>query len=163
MIRGALVLLTAVTAAAPALAVPGPESVAVVANANIAESVSLARAYARARQVPDQQVCLLDLPDVADITLEELRTLVIGGIEACLAPDGIIERIEAVVLMRGVPLRVAIPTDAGDQRVSLAAALGAWRSASADGTPLVGRPPGEMATCGSSPCYAAAWRNPFRR
>ena len=37
MIRGALVLLTAVTAAAPALAVPGPESVAVVANANIAE------------------------------------------------------------------------------------------------------------------------------
>lgn len=146
----------------PSAAVPGPDSVVVIANVNIAESVALARAYAEARQVPDRQVCLLDLPDTIDITLEEHETLLLEGLEACLSDEGLVERIEAAVLIRGVPLRVSIPVPGGERRVSLAAALGLWRSATPEGAPLLGEPPGTEATCGDSPCYAAQWRNPFR-
>jgi hypothetical protein len=60
-----------------------------------------------------------------------------------------------------MPLRVEIPTGAGTRRVSLAAALGVWRSTNA-GEPLLGQPPGIDAMCGSATCYAARWMNPFR-
>lgn len=157
---GRLVGLLILTLPSPARAVPGPETVAVVANANVAESVELAWTYAAARQVPDRQVCSLDLPEVVDLSLDELEDLVMGGLADCLGD--VLERIEAVVLIRGVPLRVSVPTGDGDQRVSLAAALGLWRSELEDGTPLLGQPPGQMSTCGTSACYAARWTNPFR-
>jgi uncharacterized protein (TIGR03790 family) len=159
----ALLVVALGLVSSPAAAVPGPESVAVVANANLAESVALAWEYAAARQVPDRQVCLLDLPEVVDITLEEFQDQVMAGLVECLVPAEVLTRLEAVVLIRGVPLRVAIPTDDGEQRVSLAAALGVWQSTQDDGTPLLGQPPGQMAACGgSSTCYAARWPNPFR-
>jgi len=147
-------------AAAAAGAVPGPETTAVVANVNDPESVALAATYAAARDVPARQQCLLDLPSAADITLDEFRTRLFEPLGVCLG--GLRSRIEAVVLVRGVPLRVAVPVGAETKLVSLAAALMLWDSALGDGTPLLGREPGRNADCGGTPCYAANWNNPFR-
>lgn len=153
-------LLSAVClCAAPAVAraVPGPDSVVVIGNASVAESVALARRYAAARRVPDRQVCLLDVADTEDISLDAYRATFLSPLEACLDAGGVTDRIEAALLVRGVPLRVIIPTAGGDRSVSLAAALGVWRS-ERDGEPILGTPPGRM-TMG---VYAAFYNNPFR-
>lgn len=149
-------------AAAPAAATPGPDSVVVIANANVPESVALATRYAAARDVPQGQVCALDLPVAEDISLAEYETRLLAPLRACLGDAR--ARIEAAVLIRGVPLRVDVPVPDGDgtELVSLAAALGVWESTLDDGTPLLGQPPGTRADCGGVACYAARWRNPYR-
>ncbi|MEW5849974.1 MAG: TIGR03790 family protein [Myxococcota bacterium] len=145
----------------PALAVPGPDSVVVVGNASDADSVALAERYVAARAVPRTQLCLLPLPDVVDLSLDDYRTLFQQPLEECLS-RGVMDRVDTVLLVRGVPLRVAIPTPEGEERVSLAAALMLWRSLTLDGEPLLGLPPGDVANCGGTPCVAAHWRNPYR-
>jgi hypothetical protein len=145
-------------------AVPGPDSVAVVANAEQPASVELAVRYARARGIPDGQVCPLSLPTGATMSLEAYRTDLEAGLVDCLSVAGVSDRIEAVVLAKGVPLRVRIPVEGGgNQRASTAATLAVWQSTLVDGgDPVVGQAPGFQANCGGSPCLAAAWPNPFR-
>jgi hypothetical protein len=144
------------------IAVPGPDSTAIAANVNDPESVALAEAYRSARDIPRAQMCLLDLPAEIDLTLADYRALFLDPFVACLGAA--IDRIEAVVLIRGVPLRVAIPIDGSrSERVSLAAALAVWRSTTAADTPVLGEPPGNDADCGGTPCYAARWQNVYRR
>ena len=154
-VPGLLVLLSA-----GAYAVPGPDSVVVVSNASVAESVLLGDAYADAREVPHTQRCALELPDTVDIDLATFRDRLLEPLRACLGDAE--PRIEAAVLVRGVPLRVAIPTDEGADRVSLAAALGLWRSEHRrNGGPLLGEPPGRLGQCGANRCLSATWRNPW--
>ncbi|MBX3269133.1 MAG: TIGR03790 family protein [Sandaracinaceae bacterium] len=149
-------------AASVARATPGPDTTVVVANANVPESVALARRYAGARGVPDAQVCLLDVEDVEDLELEAYEAQVLGPLRACLDRTvGARARMEAAVLIRGMPLRVRVATGASPDVVSLAAALGLWET-TAMGRPLLGAPPGMSAMCGATPCYAAAWPNPYR-
>jgi len=143
------------------LAVPGPDSVCVVGNSAIAESVALALRYAEARDLPDGQVCLLDLPREPEIDFDVFEADLLGGIEACLDAAGVADRMESLLLVRGVPVRVLVPTDDGDRRASVAAALGVWRSTLPDGTPMAGMPPGEPTMCVDTPCYAATWLNPY--
>jgi len=144
-------------------AVPGPDSVAVVANGNDLESVALARLYLEARQIPERQLCLLDLPSEHTIDLATYEARFEAPLFACLDAAGVSDRIEAVVLARGVPLRVTVPTATGDQRASLAATLGVARSVTATAAEhrLVGRPPGARISCGGSTCLGATWRNPY--
>ncbi|HJL16777.1 MAG TPA: TIGR03790 family protein [Sandaracinaceae bacterium LLY-WYZ-13_1] len=155
------VLFCALLAPSAAAATPGPDTVAVVGNANVPESVALAERYAEARDVPANQVCLLDVEDVETVSLEAYRTDFLEPLRTCLDGGGARERIEAVLLVRGVPLRVTVP-DGGDRPVSLAAALMLWDSEmEADGAPLLGQPSGREAMCGSATCYAARWSNPY--
>lgn len=157
----ALILSLSASAASEASAVPGPDSVAVVANANVPGSVALAERYRAARAIPRGQVCALDLPEVETLPLTDFVARFMGPLMSCLEAAGAQARIEAVVLVRGVPLRVELP---GAGRASLAAALGTWRSVeTATGLPLLGKPPGREQSCGGTPCSAAAWENPFRR
>mgnify|MGYP000615942768 CR=1 FL=1 len=123
-------------------AVPGPDSVAVIANKNIPESIALGKSYIAARQVPKGQLCLLDLPNKEDITLVEYQSKLLKPFEACLNKNGVLKRIEAVLLIRGVPLRVTIPKASVSKRaprISLAAALGIWKSTQ-KGKPVLGFP-----------------------
>ncbi len=155
-------VLSLLSVTAPAAATPGPDSVVVVANANVPESVALAMRYADARDVPQNQICLLDVMDVEDLTLEEYTSTFLEPLRACLDAGGVRDRIEAAVLIRGVPLRVSIPAGSGSEVVSLAAALGLWDSTHSDGTPMLGHEPGTVASCGAGvSCYAAFWRNPY--
>jgi uncharacterized protein (TIGR03790 family) len=145
-----------------ARAVPGPDTTAIIANANVPESVALAMRYAEARDVPSGQVCLLDVPDAIDIPIETFRTNVMAALETCLTDAGAIERLEAVVVMRGIPLRVSWEAEGRSWRSSLAAALGVWKSTMA-GAELLGRVGnGTLADCGGGPCYRARFVNPIR-
>lgn len=154
--------LAAVVVARPAGAFPGPDTTAVLCNGDVPESVALAQKYAAARAVPPNQVCKTSgVADVADITFADFRNKLMDPFVQCLKDGGSYDRIEAVLLVRGLPIRVAVPAMAGDQNASVAAALGAWRS-TLDGTttPLLGQPPGQISNCGS-PCLAAKWNNPL--
>lgn len=157
-----LALLLGLVGAPCAHATPGPDSVAVLANADVPGSVALATTYAAARQIPARQVCPLPLPLGPDIDLATFREALETPLRACLDAGGVLGRIEAVVLARGVPLRVVLPAEAGGGRVSLAAALSLWDSVSlADGSPVLGRPAGRLFPCGQAMCFGASWRNPY--
>lgn len=140
-----------------AFATPGPDSVVVVANANVPESVALAETYAAARDVPDAQVCLLDLPETEDIGLAEFEMMLLEPLRACLdATPTVRDRIESVLLVRGVPLRVNANVGTGTRAVSLAAVLGLWDSVDALGMPVFRQSPGT-----GSP-FRAVWPNPYQ-
>jgi uncharacterized protein (TIGR03790 family) len=160
----ALIGVLAFAAASTAHATPGPDSVAVLGNASVPESVALAEQYANARNVPPNQICNVAVPDQDSLTLDEYGTMVLAPFETCLMRNGVIDRIEAVVLVRGIPIRVMVPvTGGGMQSVSLAAALQTWHSHATTGAmmPLLGMDPGNSLMCGGSTCYAARWRNPY--
>ncbi len=163
-IGAALGLLSLLLVVPVAHATPGPDTTVVVANANVPESVALARRYAEARDVPAAQVCLLDVVDEEDIDLADYEASVLAPLRACLdATPGVRARIEAALLIRGLPLRVRIPAGGADRIVSLAAALMLWDSVdAATGDPVLGAAPGVNAMCGTSACYAPAWDNPYR-
>ena len=161
-VAGAL-LLGGLGSAAPAGATPGPDSVAILANADMPGSVVLAANYGDARDIPLNQRCALPLPPGPDITLDTFQTALAAPLRTCLDAGGVRDRIEAVVLMRGVPMRVVVPTPGGEVRVSLAAALGLWDSAVlATGAPILGQAPGRLVDCGGgNMCLGAAWRNVY--
>src|SRR5687767_9802045 len=109
--------------AVQARAYPGPDSVAVLASADDAESGALADSYAAARAVPARQVCKVPgIPTTADVSLADYQSKILTPLEACLKDAAVHDRIEAIVIMRGVPLRVAVPSSTGSTIVSLAAA-----------------------------------------
>ncbi len=147
-----------------AFAFPGPASVAVVYNNSVPESEALANTYVAARDVPPNQVCGVATTAQSDIPLADYKTQILGPLQACLTSGGSIARIEALMVIRGMPLRVQIPTGASSNEVvSLTAALGVWDSTLADGvTPLLGQAPGVTMSCANNtPCLAAAWQNPL--
>jgi MYXO-CTERM domain-containing protein len=149
--------LFASTIASAAWAFPSPDTTAVLYNADVPESVALAQAYQAARAVPQNQMCKVSVVDQPDISLADYNAKLFAPLQKCLMDGGALSRIEAVMIMRGIPIIVATPDNA-----SVAAALGAWTS-TLDGTttPLVGQPPGMMANCGG-PCLAAQWPNPLK-
>jgi len=157
-----LLALLALHWPAVAAAVPGPDSVAVVANANLPESVALAERYVGARQVPPSRLCALDLPEGPDMDLPSYQEQLLEPLLACLRQADALEAVEALLLVRGVPLRLRVPVGEEAQWASVAAALGVWRSELDDGTPVLGQPPGSDSLCGGSPCTSARWTNPFR-
>jgi MYXO-CTERM domain-containing protein len=147
---------------AAAWAFPGPESTAVLYNADVPESVALAKAYAAARGVPTRQLCGVSVATAADVSLADYRAKIEGPLEQCLTQAGVLPRIEAVLVVRGLPIRVQVPVMSGTQSASVAAALGAWKSTlQGTATPLVGEAPGEAGNCGGPPCTAARWQNPL--
>ncbi len=165
MRRALVFALPVVLFSASAVAFPGPDSVAVLASADSAESVALADAYTKFRDVPVRQVCKIPgIPQTDDVSLSDYQTKILAPFEQCLKDAGVHDRIEAVLVTRGMPMRVAVPVTSGSTIVSLAAALSTWESTmqggDAGGAPLLGQDPGAIVNCGS-PCYGAAWQNPL--
>jgi len=150
-------------APATAFAFPGPASVAVVFNSSDSGSEALANTYVAARSIPPNQVCGVATTSQADIPLADYDSQIWKPLQACLQNGGSIARIDAVLVMRGMPLRVQIPTASSNEVVSLTAALGVWDSTLSDGTtPLLGQEPGQTLTCGNNtPCLAAKWNSPL--
>lgn len=153
--------LLLVTLPSTVIAVPGPDSTVVVASSSVAESLSLARDYARTRGLPQAHVCAVPVDDRSTIGFAEYETSFEAPLVACLQDRGLTERIEAFVIARGLPIRVTIPTGSGNRRVALAALLGVWDSRIIRGERLAGTDFGIEANCGGTPCYAARYRNPY--
>ena len=180
--RLAALLLCAALLLSPALAhaVAGPDSVAIIANTHIDQSKALAAHYAAARQIPARQICELNVPippyDPTPVpggqyftqkrtflSVPEFETHVLGGLAQCLG-ERALERIEAVVIMRGVPLMVGINVGFGFQFPSLAAMLAFHDSRTLGGEDLLDlRPMLVEPICdpASINCLAR-WRNPLR-
>ena len=55
-------------------ALSSPDQTVVLANRNVPESLELARHYLKARGIPDQHLCLLDLPDTEHMTSEQYHS-----------------------------------------------------------------------------------------
>jgi uncharacterized protein (TIGR03790 family) len=142
--------------------VPGPDSVVVVANAARPQSVALGRSYQIARQIPRQQLCSINIPESNSLSLAAFRTDFLAPLKSCMAMAEVSDRIEAFVLMKGLPLRVSIPTGQMTRSVSLAAALMVADSTLSNGEKFLGQPPGRITNCGSMECYSARWANPFK-
>lgn len=110
---------------APAPGAPPDEAgmTVVLANRNVEESIRLARYYLKARGIPDEHLCLLDLPDGESLSREEydqrLRTplwdwllargwFAVKPAEADAPTSGVVSnRLKYLVSMHGVPLRIA--------------------------------------------------------
>lgn len=153
------VLLTAATAHAT----PGPDSTATLVNIQAAGSLALEKAYAEQRFIPQSQRCSISVPPFDDVTLEVFNKQILAPLLACLTEGKSLDRIEAIVLMRGMPRRVHIDPVPGAPVISLAAALMVARSTLPDDkTPLLGQTPGYWTACGgAADCFAAKWANPY--
>lgn len=155
--------VVAMLAAPVAHATPGPDSTVTLVNTQATGSAALEKAYAEQRFIPKSQRCSVSVPPFDDVTLEVFSTQILAPLVACLTENKSLDRVEAIVLMRGMPRRVHIDPVAGAPVVSLAAALMVARSTLADDkTPLVGQTPGYWTACGgSADCFAAKWANPY--
>jgi uncharacterized protein (TIGR03790 family) len=144
------------------LTVPGPDSVVIIANGQVTESMALAERYRTARSVPRSHLCALDLPMSHTISLESFRTRFLAPLQLCLQSGQLLDRIESYLLIKGVPLRVNIPVEGQSRSVSLAAALMVAGSSLSGGGDLLDDAPGKAYNCGGTACYGAQWANPFK-
>lgn len=161
--RGRCTLLLPTAWATVALAVPGPDSTAVLVNTASAESAAVADAYFAARPLPRSHRCEVRTTTGAVIPLADFESQVRLPLRACLDAAGVATRIEAIVVTRGFPFNVSIPTPGGDRMVSFTAALALGDSVAADGvTRILGTDPSRdlSASCGQ-PCRGFAWANPY--
>ncbi len=157
-----VILVCIQTVASPCEAVPGPDSVALLANAKEPGSLALMKAYARARHIPAGQQCTVDVAPYADLVVTDFGPKVRDPLIACLKASGALPRVEAIVLMRGMPRRLFVKGQPGNLRVSLAAALAVSRSVrTADDTSVVGLPAGVKLPAGNG--FRATWTNPYKK
>lgn len=122
--------------ASPLQAAPGPEALAtvVVYNEQDAASADLAREYARGREIPKENLVALSCPASESISREAYDETIAGPLretfhargwwktEADITSAQVIEnRINYVVLMRGIPLKIAaVASYPGDKPVAAA-------------------------------------------
>lgn len=128
---GFLPILLALTVASPLVAGGGPHNVLVVANARSEDSVFVANHYRAVRQVPERNVCRLDIPleafAVQDaLTPEQFDEHVVGPLKRFLAGHPAADRLHFIVLCPDIPLRVEFPKPVGPRSLaSMLTLLGA--------------------------------------
>ncbi len=121
LLQAGLLLLFAFSLAQPAAHAEAEHTV-VLANRNVPESLVLARYYMEGRGIPDQHLCVLDLPDEEIMSREDyerrLRRPLLDWlfqhewVESDAAEEGrdpipTATRLKYLVSMYGVPLRIA--------------------------------------------------------
>jgi len=120
-VRGPICFPLVLAALSMRVAALEPSQVAVLYNSELPESVELAETYAMARQIPSDRLIGIAMPDHADITREayetKIREPLIRHFERMRwwrrgydSENGITmpveNRIRAIVVMRGTPLRI---------------------------------------------------------
>jgi len=101
-----VVLISAVAGSAWAL---DGDQVLVVANANVADSVVLAKHYAKARSIPSENVLLITTARGFGVSRKGYDDQIRFPIQRALLLRKLSGRIRCVCLMWGVPVRVAAP------------------------------------------------------
>ena len=107
---GALALVLALPAAA-ALAGGGPRNVLIVVNERAEESLEIGQAYARARGISPAQICRLDTSTAFTVSKDVYQTEIEAEVQACIAAAPDPDRIDYLVLTRGLPIRANFPDD----------------------------------------------------
>ena len=90
----------------------GPANVFVVVNGDDPSAVAVADHYASARALPQGHVCSVFGVDPSSdsISLEDYRANILAGLNGCLAAHPQQEEVDYLVLVRGLPYRVALPS-----------------------------------------------------
>ncbi|MEP7123886.1 MAG: TIGR03790 family protein, partial [Byssovorax sp.] len=130
--------LAALAAVAPrALAGGGPMNVLVLYSADDAEATSVAGYYATARSLPPGHLCGLKglTPAMTTIDVATYQTLIQKPLDDCLTALPQADEIDSLVLVRGLPYSVTLPTYAA----SLEAVLQVHHTTkTADGSEIAG-------------------------
>jgi uncharacterized protein (TIGR03790 family) len=128
--------LLAVSLATAARAGGGPENVLIIANRRSLDSLAVANAYRAARDIPEANLCLLDLPldrfrKQALISQIDYNLGLAGPLEAFLRQHPAADQLQFFVLCPDLPLRV----ESGPEHkpFSLAAVLALFGSSTASG------------------------------
>ena len=104
----------------------GPLNVAVLYNAEVPDAADVAAYYAAQRELPEGHLCGVTGVGEAEtsITYESYELTVLADLESCLSalPEG--DRVDYLVVVRGLPYRV----EAGSYTTSLSAMLQVYRS-----------------------------------
>jgi len=102
----AAAVIVTVACAGPVCAALTAQEVLVVANSNSADSVDLARFYAKARGIPEQNVLLLKTSTEYEISQADYEAQVRRPLREFLTRQKMNEGIRCVCLMWGVPVRI---------------------------------------------------------
>jgi uncharacterized protein (TIGR03790 family) len=87
-----------------------PHHIAILSNADSADSLAVARHYARQRDIPSTHIIHLPLPDREYLSRDEYDRLVVMPVRQALKKADLASTIRVLVTTYGVPLRVAAPT-----------------------------------------------------
>ena len=142
-------------------AVPGPDNVALLVNSNDDGSMNLAQYYMEQRHIPTSHRCNLDLSEDTDITLTQFKDTVYTPLQQCLEDH--LDHIEAIVMIRGTPLRVQIPhTIEGAPSVTIStSSLLAWaHSTTRAGLSILDQNLIQTRPCNNRICWGAYYDNP---
>jgi uncharacterized protein (TIGR03790 family) len=109
--RIAALVLAVATLQAPALAGGGPLHVVVLFNADVPEAAAVARRYGEARLLPKGHLCgVSGLPASATtIDVATFKAKIQAPLDACIAALPHPDRVDYVVLVRGLPYVVTLP------------------------------------------------------
>jgi hypothetical protein len=107
-----LTLLLLILIATPVLAGGGPENVALVVNADVPDSVTVADEYAKLRSIPPCNLIRLSgLPTGPKITVQQFRELILQPVLAQLTERGLRRQVDYVVYSCGFPFAVDVSAD----------------------------------------------------
>src|SRR5262245_24138416 len=81
-----------------------PAEVVLLVNRNMPESIKVAEHYRTVRSVPKENLILLDLPNVEDISRKDYDTRIVASLREALNERK--DRIKVLLCIYGVPLRV---------------------------------------------------------
>ncbi len=107
---GALAVLS--LAARPGGAIPGPENVLVVVNANSEDSRTVGREYVSLRRIPACNVLFLDeVPKGPVVSAADFRSRILTPIFSAIRSRGLAKQIDCVAYSTGFPYAVDVSAD----------------------------------------------------
>lgn len=83
-----------------------PEEVLIIANAEIPDSIKIARYYAKTRNIPAGNILAIKAPQRELISAEEYQTLIRVPIRKFIKNQHIEDKIKLMVLIYGIPLKI---------------------------------------------------------
>jgi uncharacterized protein (TIGR03790 family) len=95
-----------------------PANIAIVANKDMPESISVAKYYSNKRNVPEENIILLSLPKGEDILRADFETKLAEPLREALKLKK--DKLKVILTVYGVPLRVGTKVLSGDEKVNAA-------------------------------------------
>ena len=92
-----------------------PANIAIVANKDMPESISVAKYYSNKRNVPEENIILLSLPKGEDILRADFESNLAEPLRKALNLKK--DKIKVILTVYGVPLRVGTKILSGDEKV----------------------------------------------
>ena len=92
-----------------------PANIAIVANKDMPESISVAKYYSNKRNVPEENIILLSLPKGEDILRADFESNLAEPLRKALNLKK--DKIKVILTVYGVPFRVGTKILSGDEKV----------------------------------------------